>query len=411
MRYRPSHVVRMRQINKPRRYEHLLRRVGMYLAGSALVIMTIWAIIFSDESSDALAWLLNRPVPIDTQISDRSAGFKKDVFAFQELELALSRALINLQVSSSQIRETQSRKRLDDDTWRAVKRTIRISDSYSLTQCNLEISRAVDRAGGQVVSAAERRRSQELLLDIAYDGETVYHLTIVRDPLIARKSGRLAIILMDTGNSRRAVLDQFLKIDRPMTFGFIPWASGAVQMAGEAVGKNHEVIAYLPMEPGAYPQISPGRTAILLEQDEPTNRQVVRDGLSRLSVAAGVSNYMGDRIRNTPPAFKLVLDEVNRLNKYYIDDIASSKQARKSINEQKGLPYHATWGALDVYANQEQIAMCLDQVSFEVLEQGAAIVTAQIRPDVLAVLSHKLEQLELRGIEFVHVSDIIAEKE
>ena len=70
------------------------------------------------------------------------------------------------------------------------------------------------------------------------------------------------------------------------------------------------------MEPKSYPRISPGKKAILIDQDAQTNRRIVREALSILSVAMGVSNYMGDKIRETPEIMNLVLDEVKKHNKY-----------------------------------------------------------------------------------------------
>jgi hypothetical protein len=248
-------------------------------------------------------------------------------------------------------------------------------------------------------------------MDITYDGYVAYHLTIIRDPSIIRKTGGLAIIINLAGKSQRDILDQFLELKRPMTFGFVPWESGAIKMAAETVRKNQEVIVNLPMEPKSYPRISPGKKAILIDQDAQTNRRIVREALSILSVAMGVSNYMGDKIRETPEIMNLVLDEVKKHNKYYIDGFDGSQRPGDRAVHLQGLQSAVSWGALDDHQNQERIAMRLDQASFAALEQSAVIVTANAHANLLAVLSHKMKQLELRGIEFVHVSDIVINKE
>lgn len=410
MRYRPSHAVRLRQINKTQRYEHILRSMGLVLVVTVLAMGGGWA-IFSDASSDFFAWLLNRPIPVEQPIDPQTASFKKDEYGFRELELALSRALINVQVSSDQVKETRSRRRQSDGTWGAAQRTIHVADAYSLVQCNLEIDRAVRLVGGTVIRAVERRRSQELLIDISYDDYTAYHLTIIRDPSIVRKTGRLAIVINIAGKSRRHLFDQLLEIKRPMTFGFMPWESGVINLAAEAVRKNQEVIVHLPMEPKSYPRISPGKKAILVNQNEQANRQIVKEALSILSVARGVSNYMGDKIRETPKVMDLVLDEVKKHNKYYIDGFGGAQFSSNRAIQLNGLQSAVSWGTLDDDLNQERIAMRLDQASYAALEQGAVIVTANAHTNLLAILSHKIEQLELRGIEFVHVSDIVIDKE
>ena len=410
MRYRPSHTVRIQQINRTQRYERILRSTGLVLVVSILTIGGAWAFI-ADESSDLFAWLVNRPVPMGQPIDEQSASFKKDVYGFRELELALSRALINVQVSPGQVRETQSRRRQSDGKWRTIHRTIRVSDAYSLIQCNLEIMRAVSQVGGKVTRAVERKRSRELLLDITYDNNFAYQLTIVKDPKIVRKTGRLAIVINLAGKNKRPLFDQLIKIKRPITFGLLPWESGTSKLATEAVQKNQEVIAHLPMEPKSYPRISPGRKAILVNQSPQANREIVKEALTILSMARGVSNFMGDKIRETPEVMNLVLEEVKNHNRYYLDGFGKSHPSGDQVLESNGIRVLTSWGALDEDLNQERIATKLDEASYTALAKGSVIVTADARANLLAVLSHKIEQLELRGIEFVHVSDILSDRE
>jgi|GEM_PF-5611493 len=73
MRYRPSHTVRIQQINRTQRYERILRSTGLALVVSILIIGGAWAFI-ADESSDLFAWLVNRPVPMGQPIDEQSAS-------------------------------------------------------------------------------------------------------------------------------------------------------------------------------------------------------------------------------------------------------------------------------------------------------------------------------------------------
>ena len=128
-------------------------------------------------------------------------------------------------------------------------------------------------------------------------------------------------------------------------------------------------------------------------------------------MARGVSKFMGDKIRETPEVMNLVLEEVKNHNRYYLDGFGKSHPSGDQVLESNGIRVLTSWGALDEDLNQERIATKLDEASYTALDKGSVIVTADARANLLAVLSHKIEQLELRGIEFVHVSDILSDRE
>jgi polysaccharide deacetylase 2 family uncharacterized protein YibQ len=407
MRFRRSHHDRQHVEEKTFRYDLILRYALIIIVGVTVLGWGGWMLFSSNDPLGVRAWFSDQPATVYQKIDTRTAGYKSDQDAYEEMELALAQAFNNLQVAPQRIKERQPWLPYAEGAWQPAQRTVRVSAAYALTQCNQEIFRVVRQADGEVVGAIENTRTRELTLQIACNGKIMHELTIIRDPSIPRKTGRMALIIEDLGAAPPEVRRRLLAIDRKLTFGIVPWREGAAGLADEAKQRHHEVVLQLPMEPYEYPRVTPGRRAVYVHQTEPQNRQVVRDAIGAVSAAGGLMSYMGGRILGDARVMPVVLDEVRRHDKFFIDAPSLSGSIASALARKSGIRGAASWGAIDAVDNQERIATMLDLASYAALDGGEAIVTAHARPGTLTVLLHKLERLELRGIQFVPVSDLV----
>ncbi|MDE2848526.1 MAG: divergent polysaccharide deacetylase family protein, partial [Gemmatimonadota bacterium] len=313
-------------------------------------------------------------------------------------------AFMNLQVTPDRIRDTAPRTATATGRWRTLERRIIVSGTYSITECNLEIARAVVRAGGRVSRAEERTRTGELLLEISFDGEVTHRLNITRDPAVHRKTGRLAVVIAYTDGDQRGVVEELSEFTRPLTFALFPWADGANVMAAEFTRGDHEVMALLPVQPASDAAGLPRRRSVSPTHSELTNRRVVEDALATLPEAQGVLRYPAGRMGNEAEVLAPVLDELGKRNLYYLDNPGGPGS---SEDRGGGSGRLRAWGVLDPLYNPVIISMNLDRASLSALDDTRAVVVADARPHSLQVLMDRMRYLEIRGIEFVRVSDLV----
>ena len=407
MRFRYSHTARLRLMNeRNQRRQHILY-AGLVTAVVVLVAIAAWVLMYENQARGVVYWLLDRPLPVTLQEDARTAAWKSDQLAYHALDAAVYGALINLQVTPGRIQDTKPRMMIGGSRWTPVERRIIVSGGYSLTECNLEISRAVTRAGGTVVRAAERSRTRELLLEIALDGKVTHHLQISRDADLERKKGRMAVVIAYTDGSHRGVVGNLLEFPRPITFALAPWAAGAGDIAGDLAQANHEVIALLPVEPKSFTGNVTRRRSVLASNTETANRRIVEDALASLPTARGVLGYPGGPMDDEAAALAAVLDELGKRGKYFVDARGTAESSAGPDMPEVGSGRLRAWGMLDPVYNPVIISMNLDRASLSALENAGAIVIAHARPHTFQVLMNRMARLETRGIEFVRVSDLL----
>ena len=378
--------------------------------GTAVIVLAgfaLWIVLFENQARTVVDWLLDRPVPVSLPEYTRTAAWKSDQQAYQALDTALYGALINLQVTAGRIRDTKPRTMIGGGLWTPVERRITVSGAYSLSECNLEIARAVTRVGGTVVRAAERSRSRVLLLEIALNGKVTHHLYITRDSDLGRRTGRLAVVVAYSDGDFRGVVEKLSEFSRPITFALLPWASGVGDIAKDITRRNHEVIALLPVQPRSFTRNIPRRRSVLAVHTELTNRRIVEDALASLPMARGVLGYPGGLMDGEVDVLDPVLDELGKHDKYYVDNPGTIYSSTVRENRGDGRGRLQAWGALDPVYNPVVISMNLDSASLSALDNAQAIVIADARLHILQVLMNQMASLELRGIEFVRVSDLL----
>ena len=413
MRFRYSHSARMRLMNEKNQRRRHFQYVALGATVTVLVGLALWIALFEHQARSVVDWLLDRPHPVSFPEFTRTAAFKSDQQAYYALDSALYTALINLQVPPGRIRETKPRAMTGEGQWTPVERSITVSGAYSLTECNLEIARAVALAGGTVVRAAERSRTRELLLEIALNGKVTHHLYITRATALQRKTGRLAVVIAYTNGNHRGVVEKLSEFTRPITFALLPWASGVDDIARNVARGNHgnhEVIALLPVQPKSFTRDITRQRSVLATHSEQTNLGIVEDALGSLPTAGGVLGYPGGRgglPEDEAEAPAPILDELGRRGKYFVDARGTAESSAGPENRDDGPGRLRAWGILDPVYNPVIISMNLDRASLSALDNAHAIVVAEARPHTLQVLMNRMVHLETRGIEFVRVSDLL----
>ncbi|MXW04886.1 MAG: hypothetical protein F4Z81_07440 [Gemmatimonadetes bacterium] len=416
MRFRFSHSARTRMaITKSQRRTYA-RNALLGTAAVVLLVLAVWIMLYQNQARKVVDWLLDRPIPVAVPEFERTSAWKTDQQAFHAMEAALYGAFMNLQVTPDRIRDTAPRTATATGRWRPLERRIIVSGTYSITECNLEIARAVVRAGGRVSRAEERTRTGELMLEISFDGDVTHRLNITRDPAVHRKTGRLAVVIAYTDGDQRGVVEELSEFTRPLTFALFPWADGANVMAAELTRGDHEVMALLPVQPASDAAGRPWRRSVSSTHSELTNRRVVEDALATLPEAQGVLRYPAGRMGNEAEVLAPVLDELVKRNLYYLDNPGGPGGSsgpgtldgpRSSEDQGGGSGRLRAWGVLDPLYNPVIISMNLDRASLSALDDTRAVVVTDARPHSLQVLMDRMRYLEIRGIEFVRVSDLV----
>ncbi len=269
-----------------------------------------------------------------------------------------------------------------------------------LAEANLGISQFVQRLGGQVLSASERRGQVEVHCGFGAVQTTTFILAPVAE---RRRTGNIAIVIDDFADDPIAA--HFCAIPQSLTFSILP-AEGQAHTLVERVRTNgHEVLVHLPMEPRG--EASPGAHAILVGLDDAEIRRRVRRALQSVPHARGINNHMGSKATSDERVMRLVLSELKDRNLLFLDSRTTASSVAYQLAVDMDIRAANRDLFIDEIADAPTIRGKLWELAAVAARAGQAIGVGHNRRETLIALLAALPQLERRGFRFVPVSRLL----
>ncbi|MYF91389.1 MAG: divergent polysaccharide deacetylase family protein [Gemmatimonadetes bacterium] len=269
-----------------------------------------------------------------------------------------------------------------------------------LAEANLGISRFVQRLGGQVLSASERRNQVEIRGGFGEVQTTIFLLAPVAE---RRRTGNIAIVIDDFADDPIAA--HFCAIPQSLTFSILPRASQAPALAERVRANGHEVLVHLPMEPQGGASLS--ANAILVGLDDEEIRRRVRRALRNVPHARGVNNHMGSKATANERVMRIVLSELKDRNLLFLDSRTTASSVAYQLAVDMDIRAINRDLFIDEIADAQTIQEKLWELAAIAAQSGQAIGVGHNRRETLIALLAALPQLEKRGFRFVPVSQLL----
>ncbi len=361
------------------------RHPGWHLALSGLLLAS--AIAFSlyapsPKRASDLPVIAPAPAPIPYRAAD--AGQLADA-----LYAGIDSALADLGIWSALY--SKSLNRIE----------VGVPADLPLAEANLGISRFVQRLGGQVLSASERRGQVEIRCGFGEVQTTTFILTPVAE---RRRTGNIAIVIDDFTDDD-PIAAHFCAIPQALTFSILPGENQAHALAEQVRANGHEILVHLPMEPqgGA----SPGANAILVGLDDAEIRRRVRRALQSVPHARGINNHMGSKATADERVMRLVLSELKARNLLFLDSRTTASSVAYQLSVDMDIRAVNRDLFIDEIADTQVIQSKLWELAAIATWSGQAIGVGHNRRETFLALLAALPQIERRGFRFVPVSRLL----
>lgn len=220
--------------------------------------------------------------------------------------------------------------------------------------------------------------------------------------------GRIAIVIDDLGWDPK-VARALLELDLPLTFAILPSLPYSEGVARQALQKRREILLHLPMEPHGYPEVDPGKGALLREMDEATLESLLLQDLKGIPSPVGVNNHMGSSFTEDDRAMRVVLKLLKRRGLFFLDSRTSPDSVAYEVAKELGLKAGRRQVFLD-NGDQANVAAVERQIWRLVRiaqKEGQAIGIGHPHPYTLEALRQTLPQLKANGVEVVPVSRLV----
>ncbi len=192
-------------------------------------------------------------------------------------------------------------------------------------------------------------------------------------PSPPRTTPRLAIIIDDFGNTK-AIDEQFIALDLPLTFSILPHSPYGVPLAAQAKSRGRELLLHLPME-ASDPKWSPAPGTLLLSMAEDELIATIDHDLDTTYRPVGINNHMGSRFTEDPAAMRVFLHAIKGRGMFFIDSLTSVNSVGLTLARE-----------LKIKTAKRDIFLDNDQDQTRILAQiGKAIALAQRHGSAIAI--------------------------
>ena len=211
---------------------------------------------------------------------------------------------------------------------------------YDLYYANMVIKGRMEKAGAKMVNAVERGKRQSLSFSLP-NAKTIWKLEIYLDSKAYKDkvpSKTLAIVVDDFGEIGGKLLDDFFALPQAVTFAIMPGFANSVTTMERAHAQGRESIAHIPMEPIGYPQVNPGKGAILVQMSQQEIRKTLTKHLDQLNLCIGINNHMGSFATTDKDVMRHVMLVLKERNKLFLDSRTSNVSVAYSEAQKAQIP-------------------------------------------------------------------------
>lgn len=273
------------------------------------------------------------------------------------------------------------------------KEKIRISDIYSLIYFQQSLNHLLQGSGAHIIEGAELNKGRSLSLRLGL-GKRITHLLLVeRDPLIAARSAKLALILQDFKGGSATTLAQILKSDLPLALSFLPGSKR--QNLQKVWESGKEVFIALPLHP--FPLLGMERWEVRADMEPAQIRRRVQKVISPYSQAVGLDLSLGSNAdRDLLSTIEKELRGRCLLVNYQMKD--------KNLMEKPTIVFSEDF--IDKRKRKEYILGKLRRLARLAWMKGEAVGVGRLSAQTWQVIQEERPKLEGKGIRFVFPSQL-----
>jgi polysaccharide deacetylase 2 family uncharacterized protein YibQ len=283
--------------------------------------------------------------------------------------------------------------------------------AVELSYANMLFTNYIERDGGillkgeeinndyrQVITFQEPSDKQIYMIRLYYTNHGIYQ----------EKKKRLAIVVDDFGYFGGSLLNDFIALDKNLTFAILPHLSYSEEVMEKAVAAGIETIIHMPMEPITYPTNDPGPNAIYVHLSEREISKKMEKYISELHLCKGANNHMGSMATTDVNVMTAVLTELKKNGLYFVDSKTSPSSVAFDTAQKMLIP-----------SKENDLFLDTPDMSDSTLNQKIkTIKTLMKKQDSILVITHCtnkknyeylkkfLEKIRYLDLEIVSVSEL-----
>ena len=212
-------------------------------------------------------------------------------------------------------------------------------------------------------------------------------------------------ILIDDMGYNLPIDNQFLELEAPLSFSFLPTAPYTPKLAKKAKDLGKDVLIHLPLEP-VNTAIDPGPGVLRLSMDFDSMLQILRKDLDAVPGAIGVNNHMGSKFTTSKKGMELILTEIKRRGLFFVDSKTTHDSVAYATARSMGIPAAERTVFLDHDTQKESIRREINKMVKLSIENGCVLAIGHPTSNTWKVLYEELPRVR-KSVSIVPVHKIL----
>ena len=206
---------------------------------------------------------------------------------------------------------------------------------------------------------------------------------------------RIALVIDDMGY-HKAEGENFLAIDLPLTYAFLPFAPFTREQNMIARQAGREILLHLPLEPHDHTwRPEPGVLNVSMTEEEA--KKNLEEDLAAVSGAVGINNHMGSRYTEDEKAMTRLLTLINNNHLIFLDSLTSPKSKGYPLARSMGMKAVRRSLFLDNEREKDAIIIQLEALLAMAEKEGQALGIGHPYQETLDALKEFLPVLNRRA--------------
>ena len=216
---------------------------------------------------------------------------------------------------------------------------------------------------------------------------------------------KIAIVIDDLGYQTE-IAERIINLDFPVTISILPFLPYTHTIARMAKENDVTTLLHLPMEPHDS-NVNPGKGAIYSTMNEEEIRNKMIAVFRELPDVDGINNHMGSKVTENDEIMKIVLDEIQKREKYFIDSMTSSDSVGYKLSKKMGIRTSYRSVFLDNEQDMDYIRQQIQLLKKYAYKNGTAIAIGHPYCNTIDILIEAGLELQAEGIKIVKLDEIL----
>jgi polysaccharide deacetylase 2 family uncharacterized protein YibQ len=245
-------------------------------------------------------------------------------------------------------------------------------------------------------------------LEIEYDRELLHKFVFIQEPRLSLTEGKFAIIIDDIGYGGSEHVSRLLSSPYNFTIAILPGAPGSQKYYQEAKKYKKETLIHMPME-AIKEKVDYTDYTIFANMRDADIRERINRAIKAFPESKGMNNHMGSRVTADREIMSIILDELKKNDRFFID----SRTTDKSVAYQMAMDMGVTALENNLFIEKtrnDDAAYLRDKL--EVLKKvakskGYAVAIGHPYVNTADILLREIPKLQDQGYILVPVSELL----